>query len=361
MILSICGGSFFPALGRRIMVEDPSGQTQFEYDRWDHLIALTDANNQRTRFEYDAVTGRLTKELRPMNQATTYEYDNLGRLWKIIDATLQITQYGYESQGRLQTITYADGKTVTLSYDADVNLAGYDDGITSATYTYDGLGRKLSETVDYGTFTKTFSYTYYQNGLKKTFTGPDGITYEYTYGGNNELREVRIPGVGAITIPEYTWKRPAKMVFPGGSAREYTYDPLMRLKQLTAKDPGQNIVLDYQYSYDSMGNIQTKATEHGNYAYDYDNSSRLTSADNPTLDDEAYTYDTVGNRLTAVGVAGSWNYNANNELLGFADVEYVYDANGNMIQKKVGTIAVNYIYNVENRLVKVEDDLTKTV
>ncbi len=351
----------YDALGRRIMVEDPSGQTQFEYDTWDNLIALTDANNQRTRFEYDAVTGRLTKELRPMNQATTYGYDNLGRLWKIIDATLQITQYGYESQGRLQTITYAGGKTVTLSYDADGNLAGYDDGTTSATSTYDDLGRKLSETVDYGTFTKTFSYTYYQNGLKKTFTGPDGITYEYAYGNNNELREVRIPGVGAITIPEYTWKRPAKMVFPGGSAREYTYDPLMRLKQLTANDPGQNIVLDYQYTYDSIGNILNKATEHGNYAYSYDALSRLTSADNPVQEDETYTYDDVGNRLTAAGVEGNWSYNTNNELLGFADVTYEYDDNGNMTKKSAGPVAVNYIYNAVNRLIRVADELSGLV
>ncbi len=54
-------------------------------------------------------------------------------------------------------------------------------------------------------------------------------------------------------------------------------------------------------------------------------------------------------------------YNPTDELLGFADVEYGYDENGNMIQKKVGTVAVNYVYNPENRLVKVEDDLTETV
>ncbi len=94
--------------------------------------------------------------------------------------------------------------------------------------------------------------------------------------------------------------------------------------------------MDYAYTYNSMSNILSKVTEHGNYAYGYDNMSRLTSADNPTLDDEAYTYDDVGNRLTAAGVAGSWNYNANNELLGFADVEYVYDENGNMMQERHG-------------------------
>ncbi len=41
------------------------------------------------------------------------------------------------------------------------------------------MGRKLSETVNYGAFSKTFSYSYDANGLKKTFTTPDGTIYEY--------------------------------------------------------------------------------------------------------------------------------------------------------------------------------------
>jgi len=180
---------FYDRMGRRVMVEDPSGQTKFEHDNWDNLLALTDAKDQCTEFTCDAF-GRLWKERCPMSEETTYEYDEQGRLWKIIDAKNQMTEYGYDGQGRLETISYADGKTVTLSYDADSNLADYDDGETSATYTYDDLGRKLTETVDYGAFTKEFSYTYYKNGLKKTFTMPDGTMYEYTYGNNNELREV---------------------------------------------------------------------------------------------------------------------------------------------------------------------------
>ena len=52
------------------------------------------------------------------------------------------------------------------------------------------------------------------------------------------------------------------------------------------------------------------------------------------------------------------SHNANNELLVYGDVEYVYDANGNMVQKKLGDVAVNYIYNAENRLIRVEDELT---
>jgi len=53
------------------------------------------------------------------------------------------------------------------------------------------------------------------------------------------------------------------MIYPGGGRREYEYDSLMRLKRLLAKDPGGNALLDYQYTYDTVGNITVKETEHG--------------------------------------------------------------------------------------------------
>ena len=55
---------------------------------------------------------------------------------------------------RLTRIDYAD-KTVTFTYDSRGHLAGYDDGTTSATYAYDGAGRKISASVDYDPFTRT--------------------------------------------------------------------------------------------------------------------------------------------------------------------------------------------------------------
>ena len=123
------------------------------------------------------------------------------------------------------------------------------------------------------------------------------------------------------------------MTFPGGTQRTSTYDALMRIQSFTVLDPNSNPILDYSYTYDNVGNIETKTTEHGTYAYDYDDVSRLLTANNPVLDDETYTYDDVGNRLTSADVSGSWNYNLNNELLGFADVEYDYDENENLISR----------------------------
>ena len=52
--------------------------------------------------------------------------------------------------------------------------------------------------------------------------------------------------------------------------RQITCSIFMRGKLFKAKDSGQNILMSYQYNYDKMDNILNKATEHGDYAYDYD-------------------------------------------------------------------------------------------
>ena len=350
----------YDLLGRKTQVDDPSGSTTFEYDLWDHLTALNDANNQRSEFDYD-IDGKLTIERRPMLEEMAYEYDLQGRLWTITDANQQSTEYGYDARGRLDTIAYHDGKTVTLSYDRDGNLAGYDDGVTSATYSYDAVGRKLTETVDYGPFQKSFSYTYYNNGQKQTFTAPDSSVYSYSYGTNNQLLSVQIPNLGAIAFSDYDWTRVGTVSYPGGVVRSLGYDDLMRPASLSVAAPDDTPLMNYAYSYDPAGNILTKSTEHGTYGYDYDLSSRLTVADNPMLDDETYDYDAVGNRTSASNATGAISHNLNNELTAYGELSFDYDANGNLTRKSVGTAAVNYIYNAAKRLIRVEDDLTGLV
>ncbi|MEA3476644.1 MAG: RHS repeat-associated core domain-containing protein, partial [Bacteroidota bacterium] len=356
-------GYEYDPLNRLKKVTDSMSQdTLYVYDNRDNLIKLTDANNQATCFEYDK-NNRLIKETRPMGKETTYQYDAAGNLTRKIDAKNQKTEYIYDDAGRLEDVKYyasasdtTPEKTVSFTYDKVGNLKSYDDGTTSASYDYDDNYRKITETVDYGTFLLATNYTYYKNGLKKTFTGPDNITYEYAYDNNNQLSAIQIPNIGAITNNSYNWIRPESMTLPAGATKDFTYDSLMRLKSITTKDPGQNNLIDYQYTYDKMDNITAKETEHGDYQYNYDDLYRLTTTDNPDFDDEAFTYDPVGNRLTSSDTTGDWDYNLNNELLGYDNVSFEYDANCNMIQKNVGgAVAFNFVYNIENRLTEVRD------
>ncbi|MDY0093941.1 MAG: hypothetical protein RBT80_14700 [Candidatus Vecturithrix sp.] len=298
-----------------------------------------------------------------LNQTTTYsQFDAAGNLAAKVDANGQRTEYDYNpATNHLIEIRAYDSTGVQtsvchFSYDTSGRLSGYDDGDTSAAYTYDALGRKLSDTVNYGVFSKTLRSTYYANGQKQSAMMPDGVTYSYTYHDNNGLQEILIPGLGTIDYPSYTLNRPDRVATPG-SSQHYQYDALLRLKQISAPEADVNDA----YTYDDVSNLLTKSTEHGQYDYGYDAVACLTRAENPTLPAETYAYDGVGNRRTASNAGGSLSHNANNELTLYGNIAYEYDANGNLIRKRLGTVAVNYRYNAQNRLVRVHDELSGLV
>ncbi|MGD8388182.1 MAG: hypothetical protein PVG49_13655, partial [Desulfobacteraceae bacterium] len=353
----------YDSLDRLIKVTDPLGnETLYAYDDRDNLIALTDANGNTTRFAYDR-NNRLVKETRPMGEETTYAYDGAGNLMKKVDAKGQKTIYEYDKGGRLMSIQYLAEtnapepvKTVAFTYDEVGNVVSYDDGETSGRYAYDAVSRKTQESVDYGPFSKSLSYEYYKNGLKRAFTGPEGITYTYTYDGANRLAAIEAPELGSIGYSDYHWNRPTKINLPGGSTRAFAYDPLMRIRRILSQDPKGRSILDYEYEYDRMDNIITKQTEHGIYNYIYDSRYRLIQADNPTLSDESFTYDPVGNRLTSKNMKGVWSYNPNNELEQYDEVSFRYDANGNTVEKVTPSGVSRYGYNVEDRMVRVQDE-----
>jgi RHS repeat-associated protein len=358
----------YDALNRLVKTRDAlGGVTELSYDDRDNLIALKNANLGVTRFEYDR-NDNLLKVIRPMGQVTQYEYDVANNQTAQFSINGQKIAYQYDALSRVKQVDYYVAsvhnnpvKTVSFTYDAVGNLKSYDDGITSATYTYDALGRQLNESVNYGQFTLSYSYEYYANGLNKSFTGPDSVKVTYSYDDNNRLSTIDIPNAGRVTYNQYQWNSLAKITLPGGSQIDLTYDPLMRLQSKVVKEPAQNVLMDYRYESSPVGMITNKETEQGEYIYEYDDLYRLTEASNPILEDESYTYDPLANRLTATGVTGGGRYNANNAILNYGEVEFEYDANGNLVKKTLGPQVTHYEYNVEDRLVRVEDGNGNTI
>jgi RHS repeat-associated protein len=356
-------------LGRRKTVTDPlQGVTQYTFDNRDNLIALADPKQQPHRFTYDRIN-RTRTEVRPMEQAITTTYISTGQVDTVTDPKGQIKKYTYDDAGRITGESYylnvADftnniiHKAISYTLNDLNRHTGYSDGNTIGTITYDLKQlRKTGESVNYGTFSLNYNYDYFTNGRKKSFTGPDGVPVNYTYDLNNQLATIQLP-TGSITVNSYQWFAPAQITYPGGSVTQQQYDPLMRLKQIQVKDPGQTEIMNYQYGYDNVGNIKTKTTEHGNYVYDYDDLYRLTTSTNPSpLLSEGYTYDAVGNRLTDSKTTGNWTYNANNQFTGVDAITYEFDSNGNTTKKtntSDATQTKNYVYDTNDRLTEIRD------
>lgn len=346
----------YDALGRVTKQTDSNnGETIFTYDSRGNLKTLTDPQGNTTTFEYD-LADKMIKETRPMGQVIEYAYYPNGLLKTVKDGKGQITTYIYDSASRLKEITYQDNKKDSFTYDSVGNMLTYTKDELSGTITYDNLNRKLSETIIYGSFSKTYSYAYDALSNKATFTSPEGKVYTYSYNKNNQPTSIAFDGktIGLT----YQWDRLTKATLPNGVTTDYQYNANSWLSYITAKN-ASSTQLDKQYEFDKVGNI-TRKTDNASIItdYNYDLTYQLTKSASPSLTEE-FTYDKVGNRLTSASSnqpsAVSYTHNQNNELTNAGTIAYSYDQNGNTTQETNGSSSITkYIYNTSNRLERVE-------
>jgi len=124
--------------------------------------------------------------------------------------------------------------------------------------------------------------------------------------------------------------------------------------------------------------ITKRQTEDGAFSYGYDPLDRLTQAIPPPnlqrnpaapeegkLPIEAYSYDPVHNRLSSQHQPGAWQYNQDNQLLGYGvgseQITLSYSTNGHTTREVTGNPAAplkvrDYRYNAAERLTEIDDN-----
>ena len=267
----------YDVLGRLTKTIGINGDvTEFKFDARNNMVELKSAKGGISHYEYDAAN-RMTRATTPEGKITTYSYGKetvdgqkfrtaseilpggeKSVSWRNADGLL-VKREIYKSDASLES-------TSQYTYDVVGNLLSVSNGATSIAFTYDDIGRKLSETTNYGTFSKTSSYSYNPNGTLASYTGPDGITYSYTYDAANRLSSIDIPGKGPILFNSYQWNSPLQMTLPGGATVNYSYDALMRTANIESKDPAGQLIVKRGYEYNSADNIATKITESGTFS-----------------------------------------------------------------------------------------------
>ena len=389
----------YNSLGRIASWTDAEGGTShFRYDYLGNIIYVSDPEGRVTRYEYD-LKGRVIGEFKGEGanrvRKVTYEYDANDNLISIINAAEEKTSYDYDAANRVtesRVFSRKDSthpiKVVHYHYNQGRQLSGYSQEVgtddqgqpvseitddimaLSKTYTYTQRGQIESVTFDFGAFTKSYSYTYYPNGLRNTYTNPEGITYTYYYNKNNLLTAVHIPGSGQMNFTDFFWLRPQTLLLPGGGKITLSYDDFLQVKERILEDPANNNVAEAVYQYDLESNITEMDTSEGAYSFGYDRAYRLTSADYPELiaaNDEEFGYDGVGNR-THHGVTTSTDteepetqeqtlvYNDQNQLIQNVNTTFTYNANGHTATKTENGQVTEYLYNHEERLIAVRID-----
>ncbi|WP_193748516.1 polymorphic toxin type 28 domain-containing protein [Paenibacillus sp. PAMC 26794] len=310
----------YDEMGRLLVQTDPLGQvTTYTYDANDNVTKVLDRKGQERSYVYNSRNFLL--ENRASDGTISYTYDAMGRRTVMGDPTGS-TQYAYTPVGELESITYSDGATLTMSYDA--------------------RGTRTRQTFQQGSYTLNLGMSYKGASVlpaSLNLTNGSGTTlgsFAYTYRGNNTLAQ-QSTGSG--------WKE------------TYMYNGL-NLIGLTHTFQGTNGP-SYSYAYDNNRNITSKTDEGIASQFTYDKLNRVHTS---SPYQETYTYDVRDNRSGLESdrewnppVPASYTYDARNQLTGATvnaqTVSYRYNGDGLMTERSTGGQTTRYYYDDRGLLV----------
>lgn len=330
-----------------------------------------DSSYSVTQYDYDRYS-RLVKQTDPLGNQETYTYDLNGNLTAQTDRRDVTTWNTFDAMGRV-TCSAAGSDYLYFSYTPTNQLSETKAYGKTTTYTYDSLGRLISEETPYAT--KTFTYN--AGDLRTSFKVADGDTVylnnTYTYDSIGRLTKVN----GSNAQATYTYDANGNLsttTYNNNTSAVYSYNA-GNLPTKVQNKKNTAVLSWYDYTYGRDGNQLTKKDNLGRETtYTYDGLNRLTkeAQTGSGAFTNSYTYDDYSNRAAATlaGTAASYTYDANNRLLsstqGANTTIYAYDDQGNLTSAvlKYNGAEQNALicsYDGFNRLKKISDNNGETV
>ena len=330
-----------------------STDVSYTYDTWGNVQTETDNTNVSspltTTNEYDG-WNRLKKSTSPIGVVT-----NITRGWGTSAGSKYYVREEaagspwkktvYDAKGRIVDEYTVGEAGVSIWKSISYNSQGLESAVSNRkgnlsvtdSYTYDELGRKLSEsstsgssaTYNYGdkTVTSTVSHTLGDQTYVKTFdnwgnvmTSTDPMSsVTYTYSSNGKPLSAETADGVEVTMTYDAVGNQLSLSDPDAGTTTYEYDALRRVTRQT--DARGKVT---ENVYDALGRIISTSADNEETTYTYGASGngvmQLTSV---STDDAsiAYTYDLYG-RVTQ----------ETRSLTGESDITfmYAYDSNGNL-------------------------------
>lgn len=187
--------------GKKIKEIDALGASDYYfYDKNTGLLKeKISASGLKTQYVYD-FANRIQSQIIIVSAnekiETQYVYDGAGQCLKVIEAygsvNQKTTQYNYDKTGRLLSIITRNNSGLTesykaYSYDESGNQILFNDSGLIFSYTYDALGRRISETKDPENLKLKTEYRYDNNGNLTRKIDPSGNSTWYIYDSKNNL------------------------------------------------------------------------------------------------------------------------------------------------------------------------------
>ncbi|WP_244283113.1 RHS repeat-associated core domain-containing protein [Leptospira neocaledonica] len=350
------------ALGQVISSTQQGKTTRYSYDAAGRISEIIDPENGTTFIETD-FAGRKTKVAHPDSGRIEYEYDPIsGKLSKQKYQNGSSIQYSYDSLGRISQVIGNSPGTGAVNYTYEYDDPEKENGIGRLTKVTDSLGttefgydlrgnqnliiKKLAEEDLEFVIRKKYNL---QNQIEETIY-PDGSIAKNLYSEAGFLSGITLtPGDGSGSdFPIVQYKGPIleegefkiQRQLGNGVRTDIYYDLLNRRPKrfVTVKDA--EIYQSVEYNYDQFGNylsILDKKNPVRSQNFQYDSVNRLVSASG-VYGTEEYRYSDSGKLLQKGSLFYSYenpsHKNAVTKVTGQnQSYQYSYDSSGNIISK----------------------------
>ncbi len=276
-------------------IDAEGNRLRYEYDTERNLTALINEKGESHQFIYDA-NERLIKEIGFDGRVQNYKYNKAGHLIKHMDAGQVLTEFERDAMGRMLT-------KITKAKDANGKIVE-----ERSRYQYDSKGR-LVETYNAHHYLE-FEYNRFGNLVKEHRSNLNAKRERQT----STMQDVRFsyiwPGIrSGITLPD-------------GQEIDYQFNR-------------NNLLTHVQFNGENIANIERDAF------------GREVARNQGQLRTETH-YDPMG-RLQKQS-----SYQQEQKSPGPVQREYGYDKFGNLSHITDGPVETRYIYNLVNRLTRVE-------
>ena len=346
----------YDTFGELAEAQDPDGNvTTTTYDGDGRAAAITGApytpfgsSTAITPIEtrsYDD-DGNLLTDVSPLNETTSYVYDQLGDVVKVTDGAGNVTENTFDTDKEQLSSTSPTGT------------------VTSATY--DDLGRKVTSSVYESALSETLTTTYNygpgsSGGADGTYpwvtsvTSPALVTTTYTYDDLGETLTDTDAASNATTYVYDGFGHVAKTTYANKTYLTETYDAIGDVTGTDLYNSAGVSQATTSATYDDMGNVKS-TTNPLNYTetFDYtvtgllqDETQPLTSSTSVTV---SFGYDLDGNKTASTDGNGNttyWTYNP----LGLQDTKTVPATSAYATE---ATRTTAYLYNADSELTGVD-------
>ena len=318
-------------------VETAHGEiTSYKYNDNDQLIRYSDPQGRTTEFVYDGLS-QVVERIDPEGQKLKYEYDTERNLTALINENGERYEFTYDGNERLIKEVGFDGRTQHYKYNAAGHLVKHLDADEVLTeFERDALGQMITKTSSHfkvkSVAPERTRYRYDEKGrLVETYNQKQYLAFEYNFYGNivkerqcdiNEKQKLVASTMADIHFQQIWPGMRSGIQLPDGQNIAYGYN---RLNQFT----------DIQLNGNTITHIER------------DDFGRELSRQQGALTTHN-EYDPMGRLQKQVSV------NQANKSLGPVQREYGYDKFGNLSQLKDGSHETRFIYDLVNRLEKVE-------